>query len=124
MSQSNGRSLLLQQNKHILFVDARNTGWSCVFSAQVAYGYRSHKETKQSINWRAMKAVHLALQTSSGLKNTSILVRTDNVTTTNILQRASYFFAGFPSIPLHKAYPCAFYFIIGTALIKLYNKVA
>ncbi|OAD66146.1 hypothetical protein PHYBLDRAFT_175442 [Phycomyces blakesleeanus NRRL 1555(-)] len=43
--------------------------------------------------------------------------------TTNILQRSMTLFAGFPSIPLHMAYPCAMYFIIGTALIELYNKL-
>ncbi|OAD77502.1 hypothetical protein PHYBLDRAFT_141387 [Phycomyces blakesleeanus NRRL 1555(-)] len=39
--------------------------------------------------------------------------------TTNILQRSMTLFAGFPSIPLHKTYTCALYFIIDPSVITV-----
>ncbi|KAG1137203.1 hypothetical protein G6F38_011484 [Rhizopus arrhizus] len=76
----NGRSLLPSTPTQTIFVDASDTGWGCSWQNQRAHGYWTPIEAAQSINWRELKAAHLALKTFRVPKNSTILIKTDNTT--------------------------------------------
>jgi hypothetical protein len=76
----NGRSFLAQTPSATLLVDASDLGWGCHFQNQCLHGYWNHQEQQMSINWRELKAAFLALKCFPQLKNTTVLIRTDNMT--------------------------------------------
>jgi hypothetical protein len=83
----NGQSILPSTPTHTLYVDASNTGWGCAYKSQRAHGYWTEEETNMSINWRKLKAAFLALQTFPQLKNTTVLLRTDNTTSLSYINK-------------------------------------
>lgn len=79
----NDRSLLPSTPNQTMFVDASNTaGWGCSWKHYrgAHHGYWTMEEAVQSINWRELKAAHLALKTFPIPRNSAILIRTDNTT--------------------------------------------
>lgn len=87
LNKWNGRSILPTTPSATVYVDASNTGWGCHWKNQRAHGYWTHEESLQSINWRELKAAHLALQSFPTLKNTTILIRTDNTTSLSYINK-------------------------------------
>ncbi|KAG2181852.1 hypothetical protein INT44_008668 [Umbelopsis vinacea] len=68
-----GRSLLPQASEYSIFVDASDKGWGSVFRNQVVQGLWKAKERAQSINWRELMAIELALAFPD-LRDTSSLL--------------------------------------------------
>jgi hypothetical protein len=83
----NGRSLLTATPTQTIFVDASDTGWGCSWNKQRAHGYWTPLEAAQSINWRELKAVHLALKTFPIPANSTILIRTDSTTSLSYINK-------------------------------------
>ncbi|KAG2228482.1 hypothetical protein INT48_008098, partial [Thamnidium elegans] len=92
----NGRSLLPTTPTQTIFVDASNTGWGCSWKTYRAHGYWTTQEAAQSINWRELKAAHLALTTFQVPQNSTILIRTDNTTSLSYINKQG----GTRSLPL------------------------
>jgi hypothetical protein len=92
----NGRSLLPTTPTQTVLVDASNTGWGFTWGKQRAHGYWAPQEATQSINWRELKAVHLALKTFPIPTNSTILIRTDNTTSLSYINKQG----GTRSLPL------------------------
>lgn len=83
----NGRSIIPQAPKHALYVDASDRGWGAHWRNKRISGLWSREEAQQPINWRELKAVELALQTFRSLRQTSIRIRTDYVTSLTYINR-------------------------------------
>ncbi|CEP11776.1 hypothetical protein, partial, partial [Parasitella parasitica] len=79
-----------------MFVDASNTGWGCSWKHHRAHGYWTAQEAAQSINWRELKAAHLALKTFHPPPNSTVLIRTDNTTSLSYINKQG----GTRSLPL------------------------
>ncbi|KAG0927513.1 hypothetical protein G6F28_012710 [Rhizopus arrhizus] len=92
----NSRSLLPNTPSQTIFVDASNTGWGYNRKGQRAHGYWTSEEAAQSINWRELKAAHLALKTFRIPNNTTVLIRTDNTTSLSYINKQG----GIRSLPL------------------------
>lgn len=92
----NGRSLLPATPTQTVFVDASNTGWGCSWQHHRAHGYWTPEEAAQSINWRELKAAHLALKTFPLPQNSTVLIRTDNTTSLSYINKHG----GTRSLPL------------------------
>lgn len=50
-------------------------------------GVWSHAEASESINWRELKAIELTLQSFRSLRNSTILIRSDNTTATAYINK-------------------------------------
>ncbi|EIE88314.1 hypothetical protein RO3G_13025 [Rhizopus delemar RA 99-880] len=92
----NGRSFLPTTPSETVYVDASNTGWGCSWRNHRTHGYWTPEEAQQSINWRELKAAYLALQTFPTLRNTTVLIRTDNTTSMTYINKQG----GTRSLPL------------------------
>ena len=65
---------------HTLWVDASDKGFGGVWQNKTVQGLWSHDEATQSINWQELQAIKLTLQTLKHLRQTTVLIRTDNMT--------------------------------------------
>ena len=69
-------------------MDASDTGWGCSWKTHRAHGYWwTAQKADQSINWRELKAVNLALKTFQVPQNPTTLIRTDNTTSLSYINK-------------------------------------
>jgi hypothetical protein len=87
LSKWNGRALLNPDPNKTIYVDASNAGWGGVGMGKSVQGVWSHDEVCESINWRELKAIELTLQSFRWLKNSTILVRSDNTAATTYINK-------------------------------------
>lgn len=83
----NGRSWIPTTPAETLYVDASDTGWGCSWKQHRAHGFWTEEESNRSINWRELKAAQLALLTFPKLRNTTVLIRTDNTTSLSYINK-------------------------------------
>ena len=70
-----------------LWSDASDTGWGAHLGEKVASGLWGESEAKQSINWRELRAVHLALVSfTEELTGSSVALFVDNSTAVSYLK--------------------------------------
>ena len=86
----NGKSVIPQKHQHILTTDASHLGWGGWWhkvgsrhrKSDEARGFFSHRESRNSSNWRELTAVSLTLQAAAPqFRNQVLLVETDNKVT-------------------------------------------
>jgi hypothetical protein len=87
LSQWNGRTLLPTNHEHTIYVDASDKGWGGVYRQKSVQGLWTGEEAAQSINWRELKAIELTLLAFPHLRDTSVLIRTDNTTAKAYINR-------------------------------------
>ncbi|KAG0732219.1 hypothetical protein G6F66_014694 [Rhizopus arrhizus] len=87
--------IIVGSNLHYYFITCVNTT-GCSWNKQTTHGYWTPTEASQSINWRELKAAWLAMQAFPSLKNTTILIRTDNLTSLAYINKQG----GTRSLPL------------------------
>lgn len=72
-----------------LCTDASDTGWGASTGIMVVSGMWSDVQAQTSINWRELKTVILALREWSYVRDTPVLVLTDNMTTVAAIRARS-----------------------------------
>ncbi|KAL1922224.1 uncharacterized protein VTP21DRAFT_9763 [Calcarisporiella thermophila] len=76
----NGRSFLPPAPAESATTDASDDGWGAQYKSMTIGGPWSPEEKKFHINWKELKAVELCLEAFPSLRETTLLVRTDNTT--------------------------------------------
>ncbi|KAL1914873.1 uncharacterized protein VTP21DRAFT_7789 [Calcarisporiella thermophila] len=76
----NGRSFLPPAPAESVTTDASDDGWGAQYQSTTIGGPWSPEEKKFHINWKELKTVELCLEAFPSLRETTLLVRTDNTT--------------------------------------------
>jgi hypothetical protein len=84
----NGRTIIAQQYQAQLFTDASDTGWGAALAGLQAKGHWSINEAAESINWRELTAVGLALQSFiMELQGKVVQVQSDNMVVVSYINK-------------------------------------
>lgn len=75
--------------KHAVTIctDASNDGWGASFGVFTSSGVWSNKQRRNSINWRELKAVNLALESWDFIRNSPVLLLSDSSTVVAALRK-------------------------------------
>jgi ribonuclease HI len=77
----NGRSLLPENPKNVIYTDASNTGWGASLNLQqTIHGHWNLREQQMHINRLELKAIYFAIRAFKEIENQTVLIKTDNTT--------------------------------------------